>query len=168
MELTDGEKLIAIMLTDIMRNLKIKGEIDPKFVATSITSGNIWGLKWRYSGLFHGEDNEDAVANEVAAILSMTSFVEYSIGELPPSELAQIPEGERRVFVGFDGNHEGHYGVARYMVEDLHRFSEYAGAEFNSHSTQVPQYRRQVEVFENIARGSNPLNLAQIRAILDA
>jgi hypothetical protein len=46
MKLSDGEKLILIMLSDVYEKLEIEGEINPKFVKSAIGSGHPWGLKW--------------------------------------------------------------------------------------------------------------------------
>ena len=36
MKLSDGEKLILLMLADMYKNLKIKGDFDPEFISTTI------------------------------------------------------------------------------------------------------------------------------------
>jgi hypothetical protein len=58
-----GEKLILVMLCELYHELKVKGDIDAKFVKSAINSGNLWGLKSRYHGVFSiGEpDSADSV-----------------------------------------------------------------------------------------------------------
>ena len=56
MNLSDGEKLILAMLSEIHEALEIKNGVDPKFVQSAIYSGNFWGLKWQYSGIFDSEE----------------------------------------------------------------------------------------------------------------
>ena len=51
MTLTDGEKLILLMLTDIYDKLGVQGEIDPQFVRSAIFDNMLWGLSWKYSGI---------------------------------------------------------------------------------------------------------------------
>ena len=45
MKLTDPEKLILIMLTEIHEKLKIENGIDSKFVQEAIYSDNTWTMK---------------------------------------------------------------------------------------------------------------------------
>jgi len=52
MEITNTEKHILVMLTEIYKALKIDGEIDPQFVQNAIFTDNSWGLEWKYTGLF--------------------------------------------------------------------------------------------------------------------
>jgi hypothetical protein len=43
MTLSDGEKLILVMLCDIYRHLGIKGEVKPDFILETIDSGKPLG-----------------------------------------------------------------------------------------------------------------------------
>src|SRR5688500_4704769 len=47
--LTDGEKLLAMMMADLYRHLDVDTEtgIDPEFVSEVITGGHYWALDWR-------------------------------------------------------------------------------------------------------------------------
>ena len=49
MKLTNPEKLILIMLSEIYKKLDIQDGIDPKFVESAIYSDNTWGFEWKYS-----------------------------------------------------------------------------------------------------------------------
>jgi uncharacterized protein len=51
MKLTDDEKLILLMLSEIYEKLDVYGETDPKFVRSTILDDMLWGLTWRYSGI---------------------------------------------------------------------------------------------------------------------
>ena len=167
MKLSDGEKLIAFMLADIMEAGGIEGDIDPSFVKTIIASDSLWALKWKYHGLFHGEGADEDTVQETASFMTMCRVVENSIANLPQDERATIPEHEQKVFVGFDGNEEPHYGVAVTLVEQLDRFNEWAERGLNSHHNTVGRYRRMKNTFDRLPRGhSGLLDLAGIRAVL--
>ena len=40
MNVSDGEKLIIMMLCDICKTLNVKGDVDPELVRSSILSGS--------------------------------------------------------------------------------------------------------------------------------
>ena len=166
--LTEGEKLLAIMLCDIMKKVGADSDIEPDFVADAIHGGQLWALKARYSGIFHGEDHSEDTAREVGKILSMCSFVEWSINQLPAAEQAEIPAEDKIVFVGFDGNNEEHFSVAKFMVEKMGDFAEFKGRDFNSHAPMVTQYNRQVDAWDHVRGGTGALSLEQIKTILAA
>jgi uncharacterized protein len=46
MNLSDGEKLIIMMLCDIYKTLNVKGDIDPGLLRSSIVSGTRVPLQW--------------------------------------------------------------------------------------------------------------------------
>ncbi|MET3712610.1 uncharacterized protein YfbU (UPF0304 family) [Sphingomonas trueperi] len=168
MKLTDGEKLLAIMLADVLKAVGADGEINADFVINALTGGHTWALKWKYPGLFHDESPDEEIVDEVGRILTMSRVVEHSIRELSPEDLAQIPEADRTVFVGFDGNQEAHYGVARFMVEELGRFDELRGRNMNSHMPMVPAYLRMADAYDHVQGGFGPLSLDNIQTILNA
>lgn len=169
MKLSDGEKLIAIMLADIMQANGIAGEVNPAFVKEAITSDNLWALKWEYSGLFHEEGPDSATIDETAEILTMCSFIEYSINELNPSDLANIPQNERLIFVGFDGNNDDHFGVGRMLIERMGRWPEFQDRDLNSHSQVIDRYRRMKAAYDaNGGPIQGGLPLPAIQTILSA
>jgi hypothetical protein len=66
MELTDGDRLIIVMLTDIYKQLGIEDALDPEFIRAAVEDGQTWALKVRYPGVFATQDTPDDVVNEVA------------------------------------------------------------------------------------------------------
>src|ERR1039458_7871123 len=46
MKLSQGEKLILLMLCEIQEHLKIEGGTNTKLIQEAILSGNLWGLDW--------------------------------------------------------------------------------------------------------------------------
>jgi len=157
--LADGDKLILLMLRDLSKQLKLKsGEIDPDFIAEVIFGGHSWGLEWQYSGIFHRHEDAKAVVSEVVNILDMWSFLESGYQKLSKKDKARVaaeaePVGKHVVFTGFDGNNESeHIGVARFLIEQLGRFTYFKGRELNAHMPSIAAYRRMVAVFEPIRR----------------
>jgi hypothetical protein len=176
-KLADGDKLILLMLRDLYKHLKLKdGEIDPDFLAEVIFGGHGWGLEWQYSGIFHGHEDAKAVVSEVVEILDTWSFLESGYQELSKKDKARVaveadPIGKHVVFDGFDGNEESeHIGVARFLIEQLGRFTRFKGRELNAHMPTIDAYRRMVAVFEPIRRTLTGRNLTadEIIVILKA
>ena len=52
MGLSDGEKLITVMLCDIYRALDLKGVVDPDFVSSSILAGQFEELERELQRIF--------------------------------------------------------------------------------------------------------------------
>jgi uncharacterized protein len=168
-KLTDGEKLIAIMLADIMEKIGADGEIDPSFVKTAIFGDDGWALKWKYSGLFHNDGPDDAVVSETGKIMTMCRVLENSIAQLSAEEREAIPAHQQTVFVGFDGNEEPHYGVATMLVQHLDRFGEWADRDLNSHHATIEHYRAMFRAYDGMKLPmSGKFPLADIQTILAA
>jgi uncharacterized protein len=90
MKLTDGEKLILVMLTEIFGKLGIEGKTDPKFVQSAIFNDMLWGLNWKYSGIpFEKTENPPAVS-DVLRILDMWRFIEQSYEKLSPEDKTRV------------------------------------------------------------------------------
>ena len=156
MKLTDGEKLVLIMLCDLHKKLGLDEEIDPNFVKSAILSDNLWGINWKFSGIpFEREETPKDVL-EVLDILDMWSLIERSVELLPEKEKAVLekraaPFGKNVKFGGFDGNHETSYlGIAEFLIRDLERFQEFKDRDLNSHMPTIGMYRRMIKVFKPI------------------
>jgi uncharacterized protein YfbU (UPF0304 family) len=154
MKLSDGEKLIILMLADMYKAMKVKGEFDPNFISNTIWNDKLWGFNWQYQGIpfERGEDDPPAVTDTVN-ILDMWWIVEEGYAKLSDPDKQRLkkeaePFGDHVRFAGFDGNNEEHYGIARYLVDDMKRFTYFAGRELNSHHQSVPGYLRMYRVFE--------------------
>lgn len=167
MKLSDGEKLIAFMLADIMSAQGIHENIDPELVKTAIAGDDLWALKWKYGSLFHSEGPNDQIVQETADIMTMCRVMENSIEQLNDSD--GLPDNAMPVFVGFDGNEEPHYGVATMLVENLDRFTEWADRDLNSHHITLDRYRAMKRVYDDQPRGQfGILELPAILAVLSA
>jgi uncharacterized protein len=154
MQFRDGEKLIVIMLADLLEAGKVKGEIDPDFVREAITSDHMWALRWKYPGIYHEGGDDPEEVKETADILDMCRIIEGSIAHLDEAERNTISEDDRKVFFGFDGNHEPHIGIARMFIEKLGRWEEFKGRALNAHMTTLPIYRRMKERYDRTSRAS--------------
>jgi len=127
------------MLSDVIEQQNIKTDIDTKLVREAIHSGNLWGLEWEMSGVFHGHETSKAVVEETVNFLSVWERLEQSYNNLPPADkdslLSQVKLfSSGVVFPGFDGNNESEYlTTANFLIQGygpLHPFRRAQGFEF--------------------------------------
>ncbi len=84
----------------------------------------------------------------------MWSFIEEGYKKLSPEDKARVASeaesfGKHVQFTGFDGNNETeYYGIARFLIDDLERFSIFKGRDLNSHMPSIDRYRRMNAIFE--------------------
>jgi uncharacterized protein YfbU (UPF0304 family) len=153
MNMTDAEKLILIMLSEIHERVKVEGGVDSKFVQEAIYGDHTWALYWKYPGIFYGGGKTPVEVNEVVDVLDMWSFLERSYEGLSHDDRERVkaeakPFGAHVRFEGFDGNHETRQmSIAHFLVEHLGRFESFKGRDFNSHSPAIEAYRRMLAVF---------------------
>lgn len=175
-QFSDGEKLIAFMLRDIYKHLKINGEIDPEFVSDVLCGGHYWAPKWEMTGIYHNHEDDPRDVRFVVDVLDMWSFIEEGYEALSKKDKDRVekeasPFGKHVKFAGFDGNHEVPLlGIARFFPEKLDRFTRFQGRSLNSHAPKSDTYRRMLHVFEPIRRTlvGVGLNATQIIALLNA
>ena len=178
MKLTNSEKLILVMLSEVYEKLGIAGQtgIDPKFVQEAIYTGNTWGFEWKYSGIFDSSEPAPPEVNEVVNFLDMWDFIEEAYENFDAAQKADLekkadPLGKDPRFSGFDGNNECEYmGTARFMMEQLDRFTRFKGRDLNSHMPSVAGYRRMYETFEPIRRTlfDRRLSVNELASVLNA
>lgn len=175
LKLSNGEKLTLMMLSEIYEHMKIKGEIDPKFVKSAINNNQTWGISWKYPGIPFDEEETPAIVDETQDILEMFSMIEYSYSKLSDAEKARIkieaePFGQESdiKFQGFDGNNESKYlVVAHFLVDDLERFEEFKGRIANTHFPSIDTYRRMLPAYKVEGRATGaPFSATQIIKIL--
>jgi uncharacterized protein YfbU (UPF0304 family) len=174
-ELTDGEKLIILMLADMYKAQKIKGDFDPDFISSTIHNDQLWGFNWQYSGIPFGPYETPQAVRDTGDFLDMWSIIEESYANLSAADKKKLekdaePFGKHVKFRGFDANNEPHFGIALYLINDLERFTHFKGRELSAHMPSIDAYRRMYEVFEPMRAGlhSRSLNLAELAAILKA
>lgn len=155
MKLSDGEKLIILMLADMYKTLKVKGDFDPEFISETIHSDHLWGFDWKYTGIPFEKSTTPREVKETVDYMDMWSFLEDSYKTLSAADKKRIeveaePLGKHVKFHGFDGNNEPepHYGIAVYLVNLLRRFESFKGRDLNSHSPSIEGYERMFRVFE--------------------
>lgn len=156
--LSDGEKLIAMMLGDLIEGLGLEVETDVGLVQKVILGGHYWALGWEMPGIFHGRADQQSRVRFVVDVLEMWSFIEEAFEPLDTESRARIaaeagPFGRVAAFPGFDGNNEiEHLGIARFLIEDLERFSRFRQGhrDLNSHWPTLEIYGRMLRAFEPI------------------
>jgi uncharacterized protein len=175
--LSPGEKLILLMLSDLHDHLKVKSDTNTELVREAIYSGNLWGLEWGMSGVFHGHDTSTAVVDETVNFLSMWERLEQSYKNLSQADKDWLStqvnlSSAGVVFPGFDGNNESSYiSAADFLINHLDRFSHFHGRkDMNAHMPTLEAYRRMYAVFEPILQEvlNQNFTAAQIGQVLAA
>lgn len=168
MKMSDGERLIVVMLAEVMEALKLDQEINPSLVKTLAINNDDWAIKHKYSGIFGAEGPPDAEVSETIDILWMWSIIEHLIDDLTGVDADEAKDWHWNKFRGFDGNHDRHYGIARTLINDLDQFSDFKGRDVNSHSqASLPRYRTMYAKFDQYltaAQGA-PLGMDALRDI---
>jgi hypothetical protein len=170
MKLSDGERLIVVMLAEVMEAMRLNHEIDPTLVKKLAIYHDDWAIAHKYHGIFDGEAPTDGEVKETHDILSMWSFIEYSIGQLEGEEAKEAAGFRNTQFSGFDGNNDPHYGIAQTMIQDLGLYSEFAGRGLNSHSRATLQrYRNMLPKYDKAMEGTHgePLSIDVLRDLLN-
>jgi uncharacterized protein YfbU (UPF0304 family) len=172
--LTDGDKLVLIMLCQVIKQLKLKSNVDPDFVEEVIDGGHYWGLSWKYPGIYHGHEDRAAVVSETLDILDMWYFIQRGYKGLSKKDKDRVsaeaePLGKQVVFPGFDGNNESEYlGIARFFIQQLDRFTEFADRDPNAHMPTLDAHRRMLSAFKpmRITLAGRDLNASEIIELL--
>jgi uncharacterized protein YfbU (UPF0304 family) len=91
------------------------------------------------------------------AILDMWSFIEEAHDRFSSEEKERVkaeaaPYGDAQ-FTGFDCRAEpDHVAAARFLIEDLGRFTRFKGRNLYSHPSSLGEYQRMYRVFEPIRK----------------
>jgi hypothetical protein len=175
--LSDGEKLITVMLADVIKGLKLKTDTDVQLVEKVIYGGHYWALGWDMPGIFHGHADKKSRVTFVVDVLDMWTFMEEAFEVLSEEDRKRLaaeagPYGEHVQFPGFDGNYEGeHYSIARFLVDDMNRFSRFKDPkrDLNSHHPTLETYGQMLRVFEPIRRTlvGRRMSVEELAAVLN-
>ena len=173
MAISGVERLILVMLAEIYKANKIRGEIDPDFVLATAFSDQDWAFSWRYPGIFRGDPEQPEIVDETCKILDMYRRITRSFEELPQAERDRVtakshPFDDYVKFQGFDFNNDPHASVVDHLVKHLERYDE-VNPDLNSHSSStITQYRRMLERIQDFPMsGPNwQLSADQIIAVL--
>lgn len=161
MELTDGEKLIVLMLTEMYDKLQVDGEMDSEFLRAAIFDDATWSIPWKYPGIPFKRHETPPVVKEVIDILDMWDVIELSYSRLPEDSKKQLSTALKEfqippTFRGFDGNNESeHLGTAYFVINQLERFQGFEKRELNSHLPSITRYRKMLDVFNTLPRGES-------------
>jgi len=178
MRLTNSEKLILVMLSEVYERLGVNGEsgVDPKFIQAAIYSGHTWGVEWKYSWIFDNPDAQPPELNDVINILDMWSTVEEAYEAFDDAQRAELTQlvsssSEDLNFSGFDDKEEGEFrSIAIFLTDHLDRFPRFKGRIADSNIPSVAGYRRMCEVFETVqpALFDRRLDVGELARILNA
>lgn len=154
MKLSDGEKLILLMLSDIQQAQGIKNSVDPEFIRSSIYYDCTWGLPWEYPGIPFEDTATPDTVRKVADIMQMWTIIETSFGHLSDADRQEVenkaqPFGSDPKFMGFDRTSETEeFEIALFLVNHLKRFLNFKGRNLNSQIPLSGRYRRMYEIYE--------------------
>lgn len=173
--LSDGEKLIALMLGDLIKATNAKTEVNVDLVQSVVYGGHYWALGWEMPGIFHGHADQPSRVRFVVDVLDMWTFLGEGLDSLSDKDKAWLeqeahPFGQPDRFPGFDGNNESEYlGIARFLIQDLHRFSRFRDDKFglNSHAPKLGTYYAMLRAFAPIriklvGRGMTAKEMAEV------
>ena len=171
-----SEKLIVGLLCELHKGLKIKGELEPEFIESAVRGGHYWGLKWKYEGLLNNYSDDEETLHEVVDILDMWYFLESAHEKMSKEDKDFIKAKAKHVgndvqFHGFDGNNEfKQISIARFLIEEMDRFTEFKDRDLNCHYPSIEIHRRMLNVFIPIRRKlvGRALNAKEIVEILSA
>ena len=174
MKITDSERLMLLMMCDIYDRTGANGEFDTDFIRSAIFGEKNWSISWKYPGIPFESQETPELVKDVLDILDMWSFVEYSYKKLSSAqkvelEVAAAPFGKSPQFRGFDRNNEtDHMSTAAFVVNQLDRFVEFKGRDFNSHFPTVAAYKRMLVPFLRLRNklSHGPLNVDDLSSIL--
>jgi uncharacterized protein len=155
MQLSDGEKLILMMLADLYKDLEIEGEIDADFISQAISANQVWAIRHKYGDYIPFSRSDEAPeVGETRDILDMWRMIEDGYEHLSPDDKAKVDAADlgNVTFPGFDEQHENHYFIARFMVEELGVYQKFKG-DLNSHHPVLDGYKRMFHAFEPIRPG---------------
>jgi uncharacterized protein len=154
MTLTDGERLILLMLADLQINTPSQYDIEPDFIKSAILDGQEWAILWRYPGLPHSEPvNAPPELEEVLDILEMWDVIERTCDRNRKNWHASDDSGNNEQpnvsrFPGFDGNHEvRHWQIADYLISKLDRFERFKGRYLGGAVHRLKGYQRMLAVY---------------------
>jgi uncharacterized protein YfbU (UPF0304 family) len=175
MNLSEGERLIIVMLCDIYKSLNLKGAIDPEFVRSSILSGQFNQLK-RLLESGGNEERNNGAAEEVGRILEMWSSIERGYKRLTCEEKDQVeaeagPLGRGVRFSGFDIDSETeHHQAAYFLIEETDSFERFRGRKIHADMPTLDGYRRMLRLFDLMqpATRDGKLGLRQIIELANA
>ncbi len=156
MQLSDGEKLILVMLSDIMEAQGINKSVEPEFIKSAIYYDCLWGLSWEYPGIPFSETPTPNSVDWVMNILQMWTTLETSFAKLTSQDKEKVehrasPFGTNPQFCGFDENSEAEQlRITTFLINNLRRFLNFKDRDINSQMPLSGRYQRMFAIYENL------------------
>jgi uncharacterized protein len=174
MNLSEGEKLILVMLCDIYKALGLKGAVDPDTLKPLILAPEVNNAH-ATNGAARDQDRT-AVATEVSEILDMWSAIERGYKHLTVDEKHNVeveagPLGRGVRFSGFDVEIEIEYrDAAHHLIEVTGLFDRFQGRSLEAHMPALAGYRRMLRLYAPMrsVSGDRRLDVHQIIALANA
>jgi uncharacterized protein YfbU (UPF0304 family) len=172
MNLSEGERLILVMLCDIYKALELKGAVDPDALKPLILEARHNGAARAANGTPGEHRERTAVASEVSEILDMWSAVErgykhLSIEEKRVVEAEAGPLGRGVRFSGFDAEREIEYrDAAHHLIEVTGLFERFQGRNLEAHMPALAGYRRMLRLYGPMRPAARDARLG-MRQIID-
>ncbi|MER9348755.1 YfbU family protein [Mesorhizobium sp. M0227] len=151
---TNTEKLMMWMLAEILKNQDTEEDKTAELIQKTIYGGHFWALQWELTGILHNHVDSQNALTLVVDTLDMWTFIERAYAGFEEADKQRIenevgPWAKNPRFSGFDGNNEGeHMAIARFLVKEMGRFSDFKDRSLNSHSPKVQASRRMTKLFE--------------------
>ncbi len=155
MKLSNAEKLILVMLSDITEKLHIEHGIDPKLVKSAIHSGNTWAIDLKYPGLGKADEAMPPAVTEVTDILEMWTYIEEGYKELSGDEKTRVKFAaglsNAPRYTGFDRDSEQKlYDIAFFLIYDLKLFKKFKHDEDGPKGPRMASYRTMYKQWQPI------------------
>jgi uncharacterized protein YfbU (UPF0304 family) len=163
LNLSEGERLILLMLCDLYKSMNLKCPIDPALFGPPLREG---------TGGASARPSTEAVADEVGAILDMWSAIERGYKHLSVDEKREVeagagPLGRGVRFSGFCADAEDPYcAAARALIEEAERFERFQGRNVVAHMPTLDGYRRMLRMFASMQPFTTGNRLG-VRQIID-
>ena len=177
MQLSNAEKLMLVMLSEIHEKLGIEEGVDSHFVKEAIYTDNTWALSWEMQGIIQGNKEPDPPqVKYVVDVLDMWYFLEEGFKNLSKIDKEELKEsakpfGDHVLFHGFDGNNESELlSIADFFINEMKRFQTFVKRDLNSHHPTNDIYHRMLKVFLPIKETLNrrSLSVKEIADILNS
>jgi uncharacterized protein YfbU (UPF0304 family) len=176
MNLSEGERLILVMLCDIYKALNLKGAVDPDILKPQILAAESNGATHTTNGAPGNHQDRTAIATEVSEILDMWSAIErgykhLSVDEKRTVEAEAGPLGRGVRFSGFDCECETEYrDIAHVLIEETGQFERFQGRNLDAHMPALAGYRRMLRLYAPMRSisGDRRLDVRQIITLANA
>lgn len=163
MELSKFERLV------LLNQYRILEKVDPGQADSWARSATVIenGYTLEYEDLVRGfdEDVPLEVCQEVVQILDMFRMIQNT---LRTADAKNSVDRKKAAFGGFDGNAgTGHYGYARFVIEEQGRWKDLKSSDLSSHWDTLPRYRAMLAEWK-LSADPTDLTLDDVKRIVAA